>query len=252
MVAPQRIVISVRGVRKRFGRVQAVEDFSLEVPAGEILGLVGPNGSGKTTALRCLCGILKMDAGSSSIEGSDINRAAVAARRVLAYVPEVPTPFAFLTPMEHMLFTARAYELDGGWQERAASLLQELGLAEKQNTLSVDLSKGQRQKIHLAMAMLRAPNALVLDEPLIGIDPKGAHILKRWIRERKTAGAAGIVSTHVLPLVSEVCDRVAIMSHGRLVATGTFEEIARTADLDAGATFEEVFLSLTENQGGRP
>ncbi len=240
-----------RGVRKRFGKVQAVDDLAMTVPAGEIVGLVGPNGAGKTTAIRCLCGLLRMDAGQVWIQGHDIEGDPIPARQALAYVPEIPHPFPYLTPPEHLRFIARAYSLADGWEARADAVLRDLDLDEKRDAMPLELSKGQKQKIHLAMVMIREPTALVLDEPLIGLDPKAQHVLKRWIRERAGKGAGGIVSSHSLALIEEVCTRVAIMDRGRVVAVGTFEELRRHAAAERGTSFEDVFLKITEGEAYR-
>ena len=244
--------IAIRGMRKRFGKVVAVEDVSIVVPPGEVLGLVGPNGAGKTTLLRCVCGLLRMDAGQVWIAGHDVVADPISARQALAFIPEVPSPFPFLTPPEHLTFVARAYGLGDGWQSRAERLLRDLDLDEKRDAYAFELSKGQKQKIHLAMAMVRDPAALVLDEPLIGIDPKGAHVLKEWVRERARAGAGGIVSSHSLALIEAVCDRVAIMDHARIVAQGTIDDLRRQAAAGKGTSFEEVFLKITEGTDHPP
>jgi len=238
--------VVVQGMRKAFGKVLAIADFSIAIKRGEILGLVGPNGAGKTTALRCLCGLLRMDAGTVRIEGHDVVADPIPARRALAYIPELPSPFPFLTPGEHLTFVARTYGLGEGWQTRADRILRDLDLDEKHDSLAMELSKGQKQKIHLAMAMLRDPSVLVLDEPLIGIDPKGAHVLKAWVQDRALRGASGIVSSHSLPLIEAVCGRVAILDHARIVAQGTIDELREQVAAARGTSFEEVFLRITE------
>lgn len=239
------LAIEVEHLTKRFGKVAALTDVTLSVAHGEVLGLIGPNGSGKTTLLRCLSGLLLEDSGTSRIDGHDIHADPLPGRAALAYLPEVPQPLTYLTPREHLAFVARAYRLPPGWEGRSESILAELDLTEKANDLAIGLSKGQKQKIHLAMAMLRDPTVLVLDEPLIGIDPKGAYTLKKWVKERTSAGAGGIVSSHSLSLVEEVCSRALILAHGRPVASGTFAELRQVARAPAGATLEEVFLALT-------
>jgi ABC-2 type transport system ATP-binding protein len=244
--------VAALGVHKRFDKVVAVAGASMAANPGEILGLVGPNGCGKTTLLRCIVGIIKMDAGKVTIDGHDILEDPIPARQALAFIPEIPNPFIYLTVWEHLQFAARAYSLGDGWEARGKQILKSLDLEEKKDTLPLELSKGQKQKIHLAMSMLRRPRAVVLDEPLIGIDPKGVHALKSWIREMKASGTGGIVSSHSLPLVEEVCERVAVMAKGRIVAVGTVKELRERALGRGDASFEEAFLRITEVSEDRP
>src|SRR2546427_3927371 len=238
-------------MRKRFGKVAAVDGISLTVHPREMVGLVGPNGAGKTTALRCLSGLLRMDTGRVRLGGHDIIDDPIPARQSLAFIPEVPQPFPALTPFEHLIFVARAYGLPEGWQSRAELLLRNLDLDEKRESLAVELSKGQKQKIHLAMAMLRDPSILVLDEPLIGIDPKGAHALKAWIRERAEEGAGGIVSSHSLALIEAVCDRGAIVDHRAILAEGAIRQLPQQAAAERGTSIAEGFLEVTGGGGDR-
>ncbi len=160
------------------------------------------------------------------------------ARHALAFIPEVPHPFPFLTAKEHLIFVARTYGLSDGWEARADRILHALDLDEKADSIAMELSKGQKQKIHLAMAMVR--------DATVGIDPKGARVLKEWIRERARSGAGGIVSSHSLPLIEAVCERVAIMDHGRIVAQGTIDQLREQAAAERGTSFEDVFLRITE------
>lgn len=238
--------IKIRGLTKSYPKVRALDHIDLDLPGGEVLGLVGPNGSGKTTLLLCAAGLLASDSGSVAIRGHDVVTDAAEAHRNLVFVPELPQPFAFLTPMEHLTFVARAYGLPEGWRTTAVQLLRDLALEEKQLSLSFELSKGQRQKIHLAMGMLRSPPVLLLDEPLIGIDPKGGLILKQWIRSTVAAGGSVLVSSHSLPLIEQVCHRVAVLRRGKLLAVGTIPELRQQAKAGAQSSFDEVFVSLTE------
>src|SRR2546427_3089016 len=226
-------------MRKRFGKVAAVDGISLTVHPREMVGLVGPNGAGKTTALRCLSGLLRMDTGRVRLGGHDIIDDPIPARQSLAFIPEVPQPFPALTPFEHLIFVARAYGLTEGWKSRAEVLLRNLDLDEKRESLAVELSKGQKQKIHLAMAMLRDPGVLVLDEPLIGIDPKGAHVLKAWIRERAEAGAGGIVSSHSLALIEAGGRRGASVGHRRVFGPRAVHQLPPPAAAARRTTFGE-------------
>lgn len=243
-------VVEVAGVSKRFGKTQAVDSVSLSLGAGEALGLVGPNGSGKTTLLRCASGLLRMDAGRSAILGHDVSKEHSAAMAALAFVPELPAPFPALTPREHLLFAARVFGLAAGWEVRAESVLRTLDLTEVADRLCMELSKGQKQKVHVAQAMLRNPPVVVLDEPLIGIDPKGVRAVKDWIRERVAAGGSFLVSSHALAFVEEVCQRIGILNKGRLLAIGTLDELRARSRSSGDATLEDAFLRLTEASVG--
>lgn len=244
--ADARFAVSADQVTKTFGLVRAVSQVSLRVLPGEIWGLVGPNGSGKTTLLRCLCGLIRMDSGRASLFGHDVVHDHVEAVRSLAFAPELPHPFPNLTPFEHLLFVARAFQVPPGWEPRAEAILRDLDLVEKRDRLCQELSKGQQQKVHLAMAMLRDPKVILLDEPLIGLDPKAAYRLKQWIRERAASGAAVLVSSHTLSFVEEICSRVAVMGNGRFLAVGTIPELRSATRSAVGTPFEQIFLKITE------
>ena len=250
LVSSLGATISIQSVTKAYPKTVALDHVDLKVTPGEVMGLVGPNGSGKTTLLLCAAGLLASDSGNVSILGHDVVTDAQAAHRNLIFIPELPQPFSFLTPMEHLRFTARAFGLAEGWETRADQLLKDLALDDKKLSLSFELSKGQRQKIHLAMGMLRAPPVLLLDEPLIGIDPKGGLLLKQWIRSTTAAGGSVLVSSHSLALIEQVCQRVAILRKGKLLACGSIPELRTRARADPQSSFDEVFVSLTESSEG--
>jgi len=241
-------MLEVEGFAKRYGDVQAVVDLSFTVAPGEILGLVGPNGAGKTTTLRALAGILKPSAGRIRIAGHDLQRDSVEAKRALAFVPDTPNPFELLTVVEHLHFTALAYRVDDG-ARRVDPLLAELELTEKRNALGSTLSRGMRQKLAFACAFLRDPKVLLLDEPLTGLDPKAIRNVRNSIRARADAGAAVIVSSHLLDLVERLCDRILVLHRGRTVALGTLDEI-RDGARAAGKSLEDVFFAITEDGHG--
>ena len=237
--------LAADSVSKSFGSTQAVSEVSLRIRPGEVWGLVGPNGAGKTTLLRCVCGLLRMDRGRASIFGHDVVADHAEAVRRLGFVPELPHPFPTLTPFEHLIFVARAFGLQPGWEAAANRLLGDLDLADNKNSLCGELSKGQRQKVHLAMVMLRTPLLLIMDEPLIGLDPKAAFFLKNWIRQCASAGGSALVSSHTLPFVEELCQRVAVLNAGRVVAAGTIDELRAASRSAVGTPFEQVFLKIT-------
>ena len=238
------MAISVEQFGRTYGAFTAVQDLSFEVAAGEIVGLIGPNGAGKTTTLRSLAGILRPTSGRMRIDGHDIVGDPIEAKRRLAFMPDEPHLFDYLTVEEHLRFTARLYDV-ADIDRRLPALLQELELAEKARALPGELSRGMKQKLVIACGLLHDPRALLLDEPLTGLDPAGIRRMKETIKERARQGAAIVLSSHLLHLVEEVCTRVLIMQAGRKVALGTIEEIlAERPDL-RGRSLEEIFLALT-------
>ncbi|HEV2750660.1 MAG TPA: ABC transporter ATP-binding protein [Gemmatimonadales bacterium] len=237
-------MIEVAGLTKLYGTLEAVRDLSFRVAPGEVLGLVGPNGAGKTTTLRSIVGIIRPTAGSVRVGGHDVTRDPVAAKRRLAFMPDEPHLFDYLTVEEHLRFTARLYGV-ADVESRLPALLQELELSEKARVLPGELSRGMKQKLVIACGLLHDPRALLLDEPLTGLDPAGIRRMKETIKERARQGAAVLLSSHLLHLVEEVCTRVLIMQGGRKVILGTIEDIlAERPDL-RGRSLEEIFLALT-------
>jgi ABC-2 type transport system ATP-binding protein len=242
-------MIRIENLVKVYAGTAAVDGLSLTVAAGEILGLVGPNGAGKTTTLRCLAGILPPTSGRIEIAGHDLKTEPVEARRQLAFVPDEPRLFENLTVLDHLRVVGRLYGV-ADTPERAAELLDRFELADRRDAFPSELSRGMKQKLMIAAALLHRPQALVLDEPLTGLDPGAMRRMKRTIAEQAEAGAAVIVSSHLLHLVQEICGRVAILRSGRKVVEGTLAEIrASLPDLDADADLEEIFLRATEGDG---
>jgi ABC-2 type transport system ATP-binding protein len=244
-------MIEIRDLVKTYDGFTAVDGLSLHVSPGEILGLVGPNGAGKTTTLRCLAGIIPPTAGRIAIAGHDLESDPVEARRRLAFVPDEPRLFDYLTVGDHLRVVARLYGVaDLG--ERSRELLAALELAERRDAFPAELSRGMKQKLMIAMALLHRPAALVLDEPLTGLDPGAMRRMKRTVTEQAAAGTAVLVSSHMLHLVQEICGRVVILQRGRKVLEGTLAEIrAALPDLAEGADLEEIFLRATEGPAGR-
>jgi ABC-2 type transport system ATP-binding protein len=237
-------VILVDDLSKRYGDFTAVDRLSFDVRPGEVLGLVGPNGAGKTTTLRCLAGIIAPSRGSVRVAGHDIQKEPVPAKRALAFIPDEPHLFDYLTVEEHLRFIARLYGVPDA-ASRIPPLLDELELTEKQRTMPGELSRGMRQKLAIACGLLHDPSVLMLDEPLTGLDPAGMRRMRTTITNRAKAGAAVVLSSHLLQLVEELCTKLLIVRRGRCVEYGTIGEIiARRPDL-AGRSLEDVFLTLT-------
>jgi ABC-2 type transport system ATP-binding protein len=239
-------MIEVRGFTKAYGERIAVRELAFSVGAGEIVGLLGPNGAGKTTTLRSLAGILRPSAGSLGIGGFDVVSDPLEAKRRLALVADDPPLFSSLTVWEHLVLTAQLYDL-AGWEERAGVLLAELELAERRDDLAEELSRGMRQKVCVACALLHEPLVLLLDEPLTGLDPRGIRTLYAALRRRAAAGAAIVVSSHLLAQIEALCTRFLLLHEGRLLLDGSKREIAlRLPALRDDVSLEEIFFEATE------
>ena len=239
-------MIRVEGLTKLYGDTEAVRDLVFDVAPGEIVGLVGPNGAGKTTTLRCMAGILPPTAGRVVIDGRDLDADGVEARRRLAYVPDEPELFENLTADEHLRFIAAMYRVEDA-PARIDRLLAEFELEEKRREPVSDLSRGMKQKLAVCCAYLYEPRAILFDEPLTGLDPRAIRRAIDSIRERARAGAAVVLSSHLLTLVEDLCDRILIVHRGRRVEFGTLDQIrAQAKDLAHDATLEQIFLRATD------
>jgi ABC-2 type transport system ATP-binding protein len=230
----------VQGLSKRYGSKLAVDGLTFGVAPGEILALAGPNGAGKTTTLLSLAGLIRPDAGAICWEGRLLGPERT---RAMALIPETPEIYDMLTVWEHLVFVARSCRLGDGWRPAAEGLLERLGIAEQRDTLGEALSKGMRQKLLIAAAVLAGTPALLLDEPMIGLDPRGQRELDAILRELRDQGRALIVSTHLLGYIEGLCDRVLILNQGRGVALGT---VAQLLDGSDGKSLEDRFLEIVE------
>jgi ABC-2 type transport system ATP-binding protein len=243
-------LIEAAGLTKLYGDLPAVTDLSFSVRAGEVIGLVGPNGAGKTTTLRCLSGIIPATRGSVQICGCDMARDPIAAKRNLAFFPDEPRLFDYLTVAQHLTFTARIYNV-ANYQETARALLDELEIAGKADKLPGELSRGMKQKLSIACGFLHSPRAIFFDEPLTGLDPLGIRRMKDSILHRAAAGAAILISSHLLHLLEEICSHVLILKDGRKIIDGTMDEVRRNfSEVPAGANLEEIFFRATGETKG--
>jgi len=241
-------LIEVVDYHKTYRDLTAVAGLTFEVRGGAILGLVGPNGAGKTTTLRALAGIIPPTRGKLVVAGHDIVVEPIAAKRQLAYVPDDPKLFDTLTVWEHLEFIASAYRL-GDFEPKAAQYLELFELSEKRDTIAQELSRGMRQKVAIACAYLHDPRAILFDEPLTGLDPHAIRTLKRSIVERASAGAAIIISSHLLSLVEDLCSDLLILQKGRALFCGPVEQAReRFGSLGQDASLEEVFFRAIEGQ----
>lgn len=240
-------MIAVRELTKLYGTFTAVRAMSFDVAAGEVLGLVGPNGAGKTTTLRCLAGIIAPSSGTVAVAGHDMRRDSIAAKRALAFIPDEPHLFEYLSVDEHLRFIARLYGvLDV--EARIPGLLRELELTDKRSALPGELSRGMRQKLAIACGLLHDPSVLILDEPLTGLDPGGMRRMRETIAARAAAGAAVILSSHLLNLVEELCTKLLVVRRGECVAYGSIDDIIAAHPSLAGRSLEDVFLALTSDE----
>jgi len=238
-------MIKVHALTKRYGEFSAVRDLSFAVQPGEVLGLVGPNGAGKTSTLRCLAGIIPATQGTIKIAGYDIVEEPVAAKRSLAFFPDEPRLFEYLTVRQHLNFVARIYGVSAH-EEIARPLLEEFEIAEKADQLPGELSRGMKQKLAIACGLLHSPRVMFFDEPLTGLDPLGIRRMKNSIVKRAQDGATIVLSSHLLHLLEEVCTHVLILKKGVKIADGAMAEVAaRFSQGEPNISLEDVFIRAT-------
>ena len=238
-------MIEVAGLTKMYGDFAAVRDLSFGVRSGEVLGLVGPNGAGKTTTLRCIAGIIPPSKGRVAIAGRDLKADPIGAKRALAFFPDEPRLFDYLTVGQHLAFVARIYGVED-YEAIAEPLLEEFEIANKADELPGQLSRGMKQKLAITCGLLHSPSVLFFDEPLTGLDPLGIRRMKNSIVQRARAGAAIVLSSHLLHLLEEVCSHVLILKSGEKIADGTLSEVAaRFSHGESGVSLEEVFIRAT-------
>ncbi len=232
--------LRVRGLAKRFDGKTAVDDLSFDVERGEIVAVVGPNGAGKSTTFLCLSGLVRPDAGTIAFEGALLG---AQRGRTIALIPETPEVYPLLTVAEHLAFVAALTKQPAGWAARADALLARLAMTLERDTLGTALSKGMRQKTLLAATVLGGSPVLLLDEPMVGLDPLGQRELRAILTDLRAAGHAILVSTHMIENAAAMCDRMLVLDRGRLVASGTIEELrARRGD----GSIEDVFFDVTQ------
>jgi ABC-2 type transport system ATP-binding protein len=240
------VSIIVEDYHKTYGATVAVAGISFSVAPGEILGLVGPNGAGKTTTLRALAGILTPTRGRLLIAGHDLAVEPVRAKAALAYVPDDPKLFDHLTVWEHLRFMAEVYQVQD-WEPRAENLLLQFELTEKRDALTVELSRGMRQKVAICCGYLHQPRAIMLDEPLTGLDPRGIRTIKDSIHQYSSDGAALIVSSHLLSMVEDLCTSVLILNKGRQLLHEKLTDLQRqVSESGRQESLEDLFFRLTE------
>jgi ABC-2 type transport system ATP-binding protein len=236
---------------KKFGDVVAVNDVTLDIPRGEFFAMLGPNAAGKTTTLKILTGLMKPSSGTARLAGFDVQDFPVEARQRLAYVPDFPFLYDKLTPWEFFRFVGELYQMeDARIQANVRQLVERLGLEPSLHQPVEALSHGTRQRVALASALLHDPEVVIIDEPMVGLDPKQARAVKDLLKERSNSGVTVLVSTHQLSVAQELADRIGIIHRGRLIALGTPDELCRQSG--RSGSLENVFLSLTTSPSDMP
>jgi len=240
-------MIELVHVVKKFGDVVAVNDLNLTVPRGEFFALLGPNAAGKTTTMRMVTGLLKPTAGLVRVAGFDVQTHPLEVRRRLAYVPDFPFLYDKLTPWEFFRFTGQLFRMDEARLRSAAErLIVRFNLAEYAGKPIEGLSHGTRQRVAIVSALLHDPEVFLIDEPMVGLDPHHARIVKDVLKERSADGMTVFVSTHQLSIAEEVADRIGIMHQGRMIAAGTPDELRLQSG--ASGSLETSFLALTAEE----
>ena len=235
-------MLQIRNLTKTYGEKKAVDDLTLHIAPGEIYGFIGHNGAGKTTTIKSCAGILPFDAGEILIDGKSVKTEPLACKRVLAYLPDNPDLYEFLSGIQYLNFVADIFGV--GKDERAARIRRLADTFELTDDLAQPISAyshGMKQKLAMISAWLHEPKLIIMDEPFVGLDPKASHLLKQMMREHCDRGGAIFFSTHVLEVAEKLCDKVAIIKEGRLITSGTMEAVKGDASL------EDVFLELEDD-----
>ena len=241
-------LVKVKDVVKTYGDIVALDHVNLEIYSGEILGLLGPNGSGKSTLIKVIAGLLKPDKGEVYINGYSPLKNPIEVRKLIGYVPEEVVLYESLSVREFFEFIARARELDPSYfKERLTKFINALGLNDRLDDLIGSLSKGNKQKVAIIAALLHDPTVLLLDEPIMGLDPISAKIFKEYLLEIRSQGKAILFSTHILEIAEKMCDRIAVIYKGKIIAEGTIDELKSEAKVRG--TLEDVFLQVTGKSG---
>lgn len=242
-------MIKIENISKSYGKgkIKAVDNINLDVKAGEIFGFLGPNGAGKTTTIKMIVGILKQDSGSIKIDGIDTIENPIDAKMKFSYVPDNPELYDKLTGMDYLNFISDIYIVSK--EDRINRIKEYSSLFEIEDALGdfiESYSHGMKQKLALVGALVHEPDIFILDEPMVGLDPKSAFNLKKHMRERCEKGKTVFFSTHVMEVAEKICDRIAIISKGKIIAVGNIEELRNMADDER--SLEDIFLELTENE----
>ena len=238
-------MIELKTLTKKYGDYKAVDDLNLFVKKGEIFGFIGPNGAGKTTTIKMIGGILAPSSGSVNIAGIDIQKEPEKAKRKIGFIPDRPYLYEKLTGMEFLKFTADLYGVpQDSFSKKALQNLEMFSLADWSNELIESYSHGMKQRLIMSAALLHDPEVIIVDEPMVGLDPAAIMMVKNLFRKLAARGVTIFMSTHTLKVAEDTCDRIGVINKGRLIAIGTTEELKREANVTE-ADLEQVFLNLT-------
>ena len=245
-------MLTIQAVTKKYGAFVAVNEVSFDVPQGRIFGFLGPNGAGKTTTMKMICGIVKPSSGRITVDGFDVVKQPLEVKARLGYVPDRPHLYERLTAEEYMYFIGGIYGMPAETGRlRSAQLLDKFGLGHVRTNLIESFSHGMKQRLVMASVFLHQPKLMIVDEPMVGLDPRGARLLKDVLQsEARENGLAVLLSTHTLEVADEVCDEVAVIHRGQLIARGSPGDL-RIQTGQQGKRLEEVFLQLTEEDTTR-
>jgi len=239
------LMLELKAVQKRYGGFTAVKSLDLAVPRGEIFGFLGPNGAGKTTTIRMVAGVLRPSGGQILVGGADLDEDPETAKSRVGYIPDRPFLYEKLSGGEFLRFVAGLWGREGDEVEaRADRLLELFQLTPWKNELIESYSHGMRQKILISSALIHQPELIVVDEPMVGLDPRSARLLKNLMRTFVDNGGTVFLSTHTLEVAEALCDRIAIINQGEIIALGTMDELQSQSET-GGAHLEEIFLKLT-------
>lgn len=238
-------VLEVINLSKTFKKDAAVDNISFSLRKGEIVGLTGPNGAGKTTTIKCILGLLRKTKGEILVDGFDSTLKK--SKYKLAYIPETPDIYPMLTVWEHLKFMSLAYYIKD-WESMAEQILKKFDLTDKKNELGKNLSKGMKQKVSICCALIHKPDVFLVDEPLIGLDPKAIRELKDAFKKLRDDGKSLLVSTHMLDSAEEFCDRIIVLKNGKLLAEGTIEELRSKVHGSENSSLEDLFLEVTQDE----
>ena len=241
-------MIEIDNLTKTFGAFKAVDGLNLRVAPGEIFGFLGPNGAGKTTTVKILSGIMRPTSGRVLVAGHDLALEPLAAKRVMAYIPDEPFVYPKLTGWEFLRFIGDMYQVDPAIQRgRIPELLEMFDLAPQSGELLESYSHGMKQKLLIASVLLRRPKVVLFDEPTVGLDPRSIRRFKTLLADIAAAGAAVFMCTHILDMAEKLCTSIGVLNAGRLIARGTVGEVKLLSRAPSSATLEEAFLALTED-----